>query len=139
MDRNGGLGYNLGTTCSPPAHGVRGPTLYTVTVVPEKGIEPSRPCGHRILGPARLPVPPLRREVTITHPRAAPIVLVAVVARATNTFRLDSFVEATVTSATIATNGNLELTISNGDRVRIYKEPQYESYRLKIGTEELIA
>jgi hypothetical protein len=28
-------------------------------VVPENGVEPSRPCGHRILSPARLPVPPL--------------------------------------------------------------------------------
>ena len=31
-------------------------------LVPEKGIEPSRPRGHRILSPARLPVPPLRRS-----------------------------------------------------------------------------
>src|SRR3990172_8898548 len=30
-------------------------------VVPEEGVEPSRPCGHGILSPARLPVPPLRR------------------------------------------------------------------------------
>ncbi len=29
-------------------------------VVPEEGVEPSRPCGHGILSPARLPVPPLR-------------------------------------------------------------------------------
>ncbi len=28
-------------------------------VVLEEGIEPTRPCGHRILSPARLPVPPL--------------------------------------------------------------------------------
>ena len=27
--------------------------------VPEAGIEPARPCGHRILNPARLPIPPL--------------------------------------------------------------------------------
>ena len=27
--------------------------------VPEAGIEPARPCEHRILNPARLPVPPL--------------------------------------------------------------------------------
>lgn len=50
-----------------------------------------------------------------------------------------TILEATVTSAGIAANGDLELTISNGDKVRIYKEPQFESYRLKIGTEELIA
>ncbi len=30
-------------------------------LVPEEGLEPTRPCGHRILSPARLPVPPLRR------------------------------------------------------------------------------
>ena len=29
-------------------------------VVPEEGLEPSRPCGHWILNPARLPIPPLR-------------------------------------------------------------------------------
>jgi hypothetical protein len=29
-------------------------------MVPEEGVEPTRPCGHRILSPARLPVPPLR-------------------------------------------------------------------------------
>jgi hypothetical protein len=32
-----------------------------VLLVPEEGVEPTRPCGHRILSPARLPVPPLRR------------------------------------------------------------------------------
>jgi hypothetical protein len=30
-------------------------------MVLEEGIEPTRPCGHRILSPARLPVPPLER------------------------------------------------------------------------------
>src|SRR5205823_12951521 len=30
-------------------------------VVPKVGIEPTRPFGHRILSPARLPIPPLRR------------------------------------------------------------------------------
>ena len=34
-------------------------------LVPEKGVEPSRPCGHRILSPARLPVPPLRRRFRV--------------------------------------------------------------------------
>jgi hypothetical protein len=28
--------------------------------MPKAGIEPARPFGHRILSPARLPVPPLR-------------------------------------------------------------------------------
>ena len=31
-------------------------------LVPEVGIEPTRPCGHGILSPARLPVSPLRPE-----------------------------------------------------------------------------
>ena len=30
-------------------------------MVPKAGIEPARSCPHRILSPARLPVPPLRR------------------------------------------------------------------------------
>ena len=29
-------------------------------LVPKVGLEPTRPCGHWILSPARLPVPPLR-------------------------------------------------------------------------------
>src|SRR5690606_3793764 len=33
-------------------------------MVPEAGIEPARPRGHRILSPTRLPVPPLRPRVT---------------------------------------------------------------------------
>ena len=31
-----------------------------------EGIEPTRPCGHRILSPARLPVPPHQREADYT-------------------------------------------------------------------------
>ncbi len=34
-------------------------------MVPEEGVEPTRPCGHRILSPARLPVPPLRRRASM--------------------------------------------------------------------------
>ncbi len=30
----------------------------TGVVVPSKGLEPSRPCGHWSLKPARLPIPP---------------------------------------------------------------------------------
>jgi len=33
----------------------------TCNQVPEVGLEPTRPCGHWILNPARLPIPPLRR------------------------------------------------------------------------------
>src|SRR5580704_12830105 len=28
--------------------------------LPTEGVEPTRPCGHRILSPARLPIPPRR-------------------------------------------------------------------------------
>src|ERR1017187_176611 len=31
-------------------------------LVPTEGIEPTRPCGHWILSPARLPVPPRRQQ-----------------------------------------------------------------------------
>src|SRR5229473_2350888 len=41
------------------------------TLVPEEGVEPTRPCGHRILSPARLPVPPLRR-ILVQHNIAWP-------------------------------------------------------------------
>src|SRR5207245_7279896 len=33
--------------------------------MPKVGIEPTRPFGHRILSPARLPVPPLRRGFSV--------------------------------------------------------------------------
>ena len=36
-------------------------------LVPENGVEPSRPCGHRILSPARLPVPPLGHDERISQ------------------------------------------------------------------------
>ena len=32
-------------------------------MVPEEGLEPSRPYGRRFLKPVRLPIPPLRRGV----------------------------------------------------------------------------
>ena len=39
-------------------------------MVLEEGIEPTRPCGHRILSPARLPVPPLEhyRQEQVSTP-----------------------------------------------------------------------
>jgi hypothetical protein len=52
---------------------------------------------------------------------------------------LMSILESTIASITIEANGELRLVFSNGDTLRIYKEPQYESYRLKIGSEESIA
>jgi len=47
--------------------------------------------------------------------------------------------ETTITSAALDENGDLQLTASNGDSLCIYKEPGYESYRLKIGADELIS
>src|SRR5688572_17416863 len=41
-------------------------------MVPEGGIEPPRPYGHRILSPARLPVSPLRRGKP-RHGAAVPV------------------------------------------------------------------
>ena len=32
--------------------------------IPAAGVEPARPCGHWILSPARLPIPPRRQIVT---------------------------------------------------------------------------
>lgn len=46
--------------------------------------------------------------------------------------------ETSITSATVEPNGDLLLTTSGGDKLYIFKEPQYESYRLKINGEELI-
>jgi hypothetical protein len=40
-------------------------------VVPEVGVEPTRACAHRILSPARLPVPPLRRADFLRVPATA--------------------------------------------------------------------
>src|SRR5512145_1615841 len=40
-----------------------------LVLVPEEGVEPSRPCGHGILSPARLPVPPLRRRKVLLYTR----------------------------------------------------------------------
>jgi hypothetical protein len=47
-------------------------------------------------------------------------------------------VECSVASARVDTNGDLRLKISNGDTLRIFKQPEYESYRLKIGADEFI-
>src|SRR5206468_575041 len=35
--------------------------------LPAEGLEPTRPCGHWILSPARLPIPPRRRGREHTH------------------------------------------------------------------------
>ena len=39
-------------------------TPYGVQLIPAAGVEPARPCGHWILSPARLPIPPRRQIVT---------------------------------------------------------------------------
>ena len=33
-------------------------------IIPAAGVEPARPCGHWILSPARLPIPPRRQSIT---------------------------------------------------------------------------
>src|SRR2546427_10514022 len=43
----------LSTRCA------QGKAFRRETLVRKEGVEPPRPCGHRILSPARLPVPPL--------------------------------------------------------------------------------
>ena len=43
------------------------PTLNVQIDLPAEGLEPTRPCGHWILSPARLPVPPRRRGQEHTH------------------------------------------------------------------------
>lgn len=51
-------------TASRPPDFKSGESTYFSTPAPmlEEGVEPSRPEGHRILSPARLPIPPLQRE-----------------------------------------------------------------------------
>src|SRR5256885_16628172 len=40
-------------------------------MVPKKGLEPPRPCGHMDLNHARLPIPPLRQVTRMRRFRAA--------------------------------------------------------------------
>ena len=42
--------------------------------VGEGGLEPPRPCGHRNLNPARLPIPPLARGRNRTVGHSVPVV-----------------------------------------------------------------
>lgn len=37
-------------------------------MVPEEGLEPSIPCGPRILSPVRIPIPPPRRKCFLEVP-----------------------------------------------------------------------
>lgn len=54
------VNFPLGASASSPCWRVAGPPQNALTprllvLVGNKGLEPSRPCGHRILNPARLP------------------------------------------------------------------------------------
>ena len=46
--------------------------------------------------------------------------------------------DCSIVSASVDPNGDLHLTFSNGDTLRVYKQPEFESYQLRIGNEELI-
>ena len=52
---------------------------------------------------------------------------------------LMAVLECSVVSASIDENGHLCLAFSNADRLIIFKETGYDSYRLKIGDRELFA
>ena len=45
--------------------------LIAKELVPKKGLEPPRPCGHMDLNHARLPIPPLRRVMELNSQLAA--------------------------------------------------------------------
>ena len=45
----------------------KNPYQIGVLVVSEGGLEPPRPCGHQPLKLARLPIPPLRRDLRETR------------------------------------------------------------------------
>ena len=53
--------------------------------------------------------------------------------------RLMRVLGCSVVSASVGSTGDLRLLFSNGDRLSISKRPDFESYRLKIGDQELIA
>ena len=40
-------------------------SITATVMVPVAGVEPARPCGHGILSPGRLPIPPHRRSFFI--------------------------------------------------------------------------
>src|SRR5712691_9836334 len=56
---------SLSTRCA------QGKTFRREALVRKEGVEPPRPCGHRILSPARLPVPPLPHSSYYTKEGAA--------------------------------------------------------------------
>ena len=52
---------------------------------------------------------------------------------------LTRIIETLVTSAELNNSGNLRLLFSTGDSLQVFKQPEFESYRLAIGGEEFIA
>ena len=60
---------------TPPSQTTQNPTSrvhHNGRSVGEGGLEPPRPCGHRHLKPARLPIPPLARVDSEDYQRALP-------------------------------------------------------------------
>jgi hypothetical protein len=57
--------------CCPSRVTSAGPRIPPSPTMPKVGLEPTRSCPHRILSPARLPVPPLRRSAIVASDRAA--------------------------------------------------------------------
>jgi hypothetical protein len=51
---------------------------------------------------------------------------------------LMTVLESSIVSASVDSNGVLLFVFSNGDRLTVFREPEFESYSLKIGREELI-
>ena len=49
----------IGNSTKTEKDKVRKPCLFTI---PAAEVEPARPCGHWILSPARLPIPPRRHK-----------------------------------------------------------------------------
>ena len=60
--RKRGRGESTGKEREARERMPHGPPALVLPRVPEEGLEPSRPCGQRILNPPRLPIPPLRQQ-----------------------------------------------------------------------------
>jgi hypothetical protein len=52
---------------------------------------------------------------------------------------LMTILESTIESVRFEASGELHLSFSNGDTLLVFKEPEYESYRIKIADKEFIA
>ena len=51
----------IGNSTKTEKKKTRSENLVIITI-PAAGVEPARPCGHWILSPARLPIPPRRQS-----------------------------------------------------------------------------